>query len=140
MATPAPSAPSCSRCGTPGAWYAATSQWGCDRCQMLPMQQGQVPMAQSPFGVPAMGGVPQMQPVGSYVPPPVSCPRCGTFATYYAQTAQWGCDRCRQPVAPMMVMRSGSEAQSSAGATALKVIGAVIAIIILTALRVAIGR
>ncbi len=32
---------------------------------------------------------------------PVTCPRCGAPGVWHAQMQQWGCDHCRQMIAPV---------------------------------------
>jgi len=109
------------------------------------MQQG-APLAATPWNGanpygPSAANPHSQAPVGAYTPPAVSCPRCGNFATFYAQTNQYGCDRCQMPVsAPLLpnhyapVASSGSDT----GMVVAKVIGTIVLIIALIAIKVAI--
>lgn len=109
---------------------------------MLPMQQG-APLAATPWNGanpygPSAANPYSQAPVGAYTPPAVSCPRCGTFATFYAQTNQYGCDKCQMPVSAPLLPNHHASSGSDTGAVVAKVIGTIVLIIVLIAIKVAI--
>lgn len=112
----APNAPPCPTCGGPARWNY--NGWVCDRCQ-----RAVVPMGHP--GMPGQYGVPPQQmmgqPPGQMMPPNMAhpgmppqqqmqpqqaayqgptCQTCGGPGRWIPESNAWGCDRCRQLIAP----------------------------------------
>ncbi len=108
----APNSPPCPTCGGPARWNY--NGWVCDRCQrqVVPGMPMQPPMMQpgmqpnmAPPGMPPqqmMGhpGMPQAG-MGGAAPQGPSCQTCGGPGRWIPESNAWGCDRCRQLIAPM---------------------------------------
>jgi hypothetical protein len=124
----APGAPPCNTCGQPGRWNY--NGWVCDRCQraivpmapgmpqqqygqpgMPPGQYGQPGMPPGQYGQPGMPpgqyGQPGMPPQQQMGAPPMAaapqgptCQTCGGPGRWIPESNAWGCDRCRQLIAP----------------------------------------
>jgi len=75
-----------------------------------------------------------MQQPQQFVPPSPACTRCGRPATWYAQTAQWGCDHCQIPVVPYQQVDTGSQA----GMIVLKIFLFILMVGVIVAIKVGI--
>jgi len=120
-----PNAPPCPTCFGPARWNY--NGWVCDRCQRalpppplpmgMPHQHGQMmppnmaqpgmpPHMQQPNmqpmqqpGMPPLGA-PQPQMAPMQAAPSVTCQTCGSPGRWIPESNGWGCDRCRQMIAP----------------------------------------
>lgn len=111
-----PGAPPCPTCFGPARWNY--NGWVCDRCRcavvpgmpmqqpgMYPQQPGMQPPNMAPPGMPPQLGYPQqpMAGMGAAAPQGPSCQTCGGPGRWIPESNAWGCDRCRQLIAPTPV-------------------------------------
>lgn len=79
-------------------------------------------------------------PPGPFASQPVpQCPRCWGNATWHAQVAKWGCDRCKTFIDPATIATTTAPT-NDAGVKIVKFLAWLILIIALIAIKVAIRR